>query len=157
MEKESVDFQLSNNLKYTNTEKGDFETTATIIMCPPTMEVFDQATNISQLVMKAVTDVQERNAGQSEELKAAIEEANKEREESSKEGFDAEEIKAMLFSSNRVQFIQVANEFKRLAPSVCKVGEKIKLVPNIIKKMDINDYTNLICSYIANFITPSLL
>lgn len=159
MEKKSVDFQLSETLEYSH--KGEFEKTATIIMHSPSMEVsmdvFDQVSNLSQLVLGAVSEAQERNIGKREDFKELIEEARKAKEDKKEEEISSFEVRAMLLTSQRIKFTKIAGEFKKLAPSVCEVAEGVKLVPNIIKKLSIDDYTNLICSYIANFITPSLL
>lgn len=149
MEKKSIDFQLKETLKYSH--KGDFEETATIMMNAPTPEVFDQVCDLSQLVMTAFTDAQKLRGNPS------ADEITEAKEKIDDGGMEAEEIKVILFASQSVKFTQIADEFNVLADKVCEVNKGIKLTPVIIAKMGIDDRINMICTYIANFIAPSLL
>jgi hypothetical protein len=150
-EKKSVDFQLSKNLKYAR--KGDFEETATIIMHAPSMDTLEESQNLSQLVMRAMADSQKfaDSSGLSPEL------AEKARVKAEEEGLKGPEVRMMLLASESVKFMQVINEFKRLAIKVCYVANDIKMTNSMFDKMDLDDFTGMVCNYIANFITPSLL
>lgn len=147
-EKNIVDFQLSQSLKYAR--KGDEEETATIMMHAPSMEVFDEVSNLSQLVMGAFSDNMSRFARE-------ISEKQKEEAKNKTEEMDANAIRMMLFSSQNVKFTDISGEFKRMAVKVCYVAEGIKMTNSMFDKMDIDDFVGLVCSYVVNFITPSLL
>lgn len=153
MEK-TVDFQLTQKLQYTDEREGDFQETATIIMHHPDMTVFDEFSALSQLCMRAISDVQNRRGQISEE---EIKKAREMLDRKEDNPMEPSEIKMMLLSSESVEFKDVSNAFKRLACKVCYVSETIKIKSPLFDKMDINDFTNMICAYIANFITPSLL
>lgn len=148
-EKKEVDFQLTQELTYS--KAGKHETTATIIMHAPSMETFDEATNLGQLVMRAFADSQERTdvGGFSKEM---IEEAK----EKVDEGFDGSTIKMIVMSSKSIKFVDVANEFKRLAVKTCFVATDLSIKNPMFDKMDLNDFTRMVCEYISNFIAPSL-
>ncbi len=148
MEKKSVDFQLSEKLEYSS--GGDFQQTATIVMSAPNMEVFDQFSSLSQLVMGAFKDAQRTGQPTDQEIAEA-------KEKIDEKGMEPEEIKLALFSAHSVKFTEVANEFKRLAVKVCEVAEGIKMEHVLFDRMNIDDFINMVCTYIANFITPSLL
>jgi hypothetical protein len=149
MEKESIDFQLSKNLEYSR--GGQFEQTATIVMKAPGPDVFEHICDLSQLVMLAFTDAQKLKSGLTDE-EIAKAEAEKEDKQ-----IDPEEIKVILLASTSVKFTHIAQEFKKLAANVCEVAENEKLTPVRFEKIEIDDRINMICTYIANFITPSLL
>jgi hypothetical protein len=141
-----VDYQLSKTLRYSF--KGEFEETATITMHPPGMDVFDQTSNLSQLVMGAFSE-----AGRAINQEAV----EKAKENSDGEELDGNAVKMMLFSSQSIKFTDVAKEFKRLAVRVCYVADGIKILDEMFNEMGIDDFVGLVCEYIVNFITPSLL
>lgn len=152
MEKKSVDFQLSKNLQYSDTKEGDFGETATIRMDAPDMSVFSEFSQLSQLCMRAFADARQNSANLSEEVR---EKAIAERGEG--EPMKPDEIKMALFSSSSVTFDSIANAFKRIACKVCYVSDTEKIKPALFNKMELGDFIGMSCTYIANFITPSLL
>lgn len=152
MEKKTVDFQLSEVLEYSH--KGEFEKTGTIIMNAPSPDVFEQSINLSQLVMRAFTDAQKLRDNISDE---DIAKAREIRSSGDDEPMGIDEIKMLLLSSESIRFVDIAKEFKLLAIKVCEVAVNIKMESALFDKLSIDDHTNLICAYIANFITPSLL
>lgn len=149
-EKKIVDFQLSQSLKYAR--KGEQEETATIMMHAPSMEVFDEESSLAQLVMGAFADAQRLSGSLSpDQIREARENAE------SEEMMDAESIRMMLYASQNVKFTEIAGAFKRLAVKVCFLADDVKMTNSMFDKMDLDDFKGLVCSYIANFITPSLL
>lgn len=144
MEKEKVEFMLDKVLKYS--AKGDFNETGSITMYPPSMDCFEEASDLSQVVMTAFMDAR----------KYATEDAVQEQKKK-EEDIDADAIKMILFSSTQVKFTHVSKRFNELANKVCEIETGVFLNQDIVSKMDIKDYVRLVCEYISNFILPSLL
>lgn len=143
MEKTPMYFQLSKELEYSKDGVPDAKT-ATLELRAPGMDEFEEASNLSQLVMGAMLDVS-RLSGKTRKDK-----------EDEDVDLDATAIRLTLFSAQAVKFTTVAKCFNRLALKVGTTDGKIKLTETLLKKIGLEDYTRLICEYIANFTIPSL-
>lgn len=142
MSEDTLYFQLSEKLEYS--KGGDFFQTATLELQPPSMKVFDLSSILCQDLMKAVVD--------GREVAGSIEQ-----NESQDTGdIDSETIKMILFQSKSVKFSDVAKTCKVLFTHVGTYEGKTPIKMAIFDKMNIHDFTDLVCEYIANFIWPSL-
>lgn len=143
MEANPFIYDLSEKIEYS--KDGQFKTTAIIELAGPNMSVFDLATELSQLVMRATLDAQDL----SERFK-------NEASSSSSKDVDANAIKMILMSSKSVKFSEIANVSKKLFLKIGTFDGETTLKEAVLNRINIEDYTNLICGYIANFIFPSL-
>lgn len=142
MEQKSIGVKLSKPLEYSS--DGDFKKTAELEFGCPTMAIFDEASDLSQMVMNALMD-----AGKN---------APKNDEESEPSGdLDADSVRVVLMSAERVKFKDVAKCFEKLALKCGTYDGKEVLTDSTFKKLSIEDFSRCICEYIANFIVPSLL
>jgi hypothetical protein len=143
MEKENMIFELSGKIKYS--KDGDFLETATLEFPAPTMDTFEECSDLSQLVMNAMMDAA-KHAPQQEEKEPDV-----------NMKISADEIKAVFFSARDVKFTDIAKCFEKLALKIGTVDGQEKITGKIIKSLGPEDYTRLICEYVANFIVPSLV
>ena len=141
MEKNPFIYQLSEKIEYS--KNGQFYETATIELKAPSMKVFDLSTKLSQLVMRATLDAKDF----AEDYKS---------EESTNQEVGTAGIKMILMSSKSVSFSDISNVSLKLFLKVGTFDGETKLKEAIINRLDIEDYTDMICGYIANFIFPSL-
>lgn len=141
---EPLIFNLTELVEYS--KKGDFHKTATFELNGPGMDVFDLTSELSQLVMRALMDAQEY----SERLVS-----NETPPDSSPE-MSADAIKVILLSSKNVKFSSIADVCRKLFVRVGTYDGEVKLKDSVFCKLSISDFTRLVCSYIANFIFPSL-
>lgn len=144
MKEELFLFQLSQKLEYS--KAGDFHNTATIELEPPSMNVFDESSALSQLVMRAVLDARE--------YADAL--GGGDQNVADRSDVDAAAIKMILMSSKNVKFSEVAEICKALFIKVGTYDGEKKLTLIAFKRMTIDDFVELCCGYIANFIWPSL-
>lgn len=142
MEKSPMFFQLSGELEYSKDGVPDAKT-ATLELRVPGMDEFEEAANLSQFVMGAILDAT-RHSGQTP------------KEEDGDVEIDASAIRLILFSAQAIKFTKVAKCFDRLAVKIGTTDGTVQLTETLIKKIGLEDYTRLICEYIANFIIPSL-
>ena len=141
MEQNPYIFNLSQTVEYS--KDGDFHKSASLEFTAPSMDDFDLAIELSQLVMRATLDA--RDIIPTDEKEVA-EEAD----------VTAESIKMILLASKNVKFSEIADVFKRLVPHVCVVDGTHPLSAGVIRKLSISDFTEMLCGYIANFTFPSL-
>ena len=143
-EKETVDFQLSKVLPYSH--KGNMENTASIVMRAPRMSEFNESSAFSQIVTQAFMDAQ----------KWMKDDEGKATKKKKDEDMDAGAVRIMLFASDR-NINEVSKRFKALACRVCTCnGDDAYLKESLMDKMEIEDFINMMCTYISNFIYPSL-
>ena len=136
-------FNLSETIEYA--KDGDFQKTASLEFIGPNMEVYEKSLELSQFVTRAMMDSQDYYKKQDN-----IED----KEEDSKMTSDA--MKIILMSSKSVKFSDIANCCKKLFLKVGTYDGEVKLKDTVFSKMSIDDFTSLVCEYIANFIFPSL-
>ena len=139
METNPYIFNLSNIVEYS--KGGEFHSTATLEFRSPTMDEFELASDLAQLVMRATLDARKFADDKQEEVE---------------QDADSDAIKIILFASESVKFSEVANAFKRLAFKICTFDGKTSLVEGVLNKIDMKDFIELVCGYIANFTFPSL-
>ena len=140
MEKALI-FKLSSEAEYT--KDGDFTKTASLEFAAPSMACFEEASDFQQLVARAFMSA----------AKASGEVADPNAKAETPTG---KEIKIILNASDSVRFTHVAAAFRTLA---CKVGTFDGVTPMLedhFAKLDMKDFENMICEYIANFTFPSL-
>lgn len=141
-EKEVFIFELSEILEYS--KKGNKTETATISMRAPRMPEFNEASRFSQIVTQALMDSQKW--APKGKVKDVVPESD----------IKAGEVRILLFASDR-NIDEVAKRFRALANKVCTLDEEgTPLKDALIDKMDIEDFTKMMCEYVANFIYPSL-
>lgn len=148
---ENFIFKLSQELTYTKDGNPDCKT-CTLEFSNPGMDVYDQITDLSQMVMNATMEAS-KNAP-----KEAIEKAKEEASQENKADKipDASEMKAILFSAKETKFSNIAKNFKVLCLATCTLDGSAKLTEPLISRMEPKDWTKLVCEYIAFFIAPSL-
>ena len=143
-EKEIVEFNLSELLPYS--AKGNKAETACIHMRAPRMSEFNEATSFSQIVTQAFMDAQKWTP-------------DKEQGTPKKDqDMDAGAVRIMLFASDR-NINEVSKRFKALAARVCTLDEADPPTPlkeSLMDKMEMEDFLNMMCTYVANFTYPSL-
>lgn len=141
MEKDPYVYQLSEVIKVS--KGGEFIDTATIELNAPTMDVFDEAGEFEQLVMRAFmshADKAQEGAEAPETIKSP----------------KPAEIKIILMASKDVSISDVSKAFIRLAVKVGYVDKDVPLVDSHFKKMEREDFMNMLCGYVSNFTFPSL-
>ena len=158
MEKEFI-FNLKEKLEYSR--GGEFVETATLELSPPSMASYVESAELSQYVMGAFLESQQRvNPDQIEmarEVKAAAKAADA-ADDDNGNILEASEIKVMLFAATQVRFAtDIVPCFRRLLPFVCTLDGTTPMKSSLIDRLQPDDFTNCICEYIVNFITPSLL
>ena len=145
-EKNSFEFLLSEPFEYTPKGKGDFEKVHSIEFKAPGMHEFDEAMDLSQLVMGA--------------FMSATKFAPKIGDDSIKDDFKMptrEEIKVVLVMSQDVSYKKIGKTFKALAIKVGSIGdEATPLKPDHFNKLSMEDFNDMLCEYVVNFIFPSL-
>lgn len=143
MEQKQIGVKLSKELEYT--KEGDFTTTAELVFTCPTMASFDEASDLSQMVMNALMDAGKNAPKVEEDVEA------------SQGDLDADSIRVVLMTAERVKFKDVAKCFKKLALKCGTFDGKTVLTESTFNKLEIEDFNKCMCEYIANFIVPSLL
>ena len=138
-------FNLSKKLEYT--KKGDFTETASLEFTAPGMAQYDVAMDLSQLIMGAILDAQKHAPKPTEEEKKVAD---------VDVTFDREAVRVILLSSQSIKFKDIAAKFQRLACDIGTCDGEVKLTKELLAKLEVNDYTNLVCDYVVNFIAPSL-
>lgn len=145
-EPEKMFFNLTGPLQYS--KRGDFTNTVSLEFSPPSMETYDEVSDLAQYVMAAMMDARQFAGDHRQPENSA---------DSTEVVLDAKSIKIMLFNARSVKFKHIADTFQNLAIKTGTTDGEIKLTQTLIKKLSPDDYTRLICEYIANFIIPSLL
>lgn len=140
METNPYIFNLSDTVEYS--KDGDFQKSATLEFRSPTMNEFDLASDLAQLVMRATLDARQFIPEDKTEIKD--------------EDVTPDAVKIILLASKDVKFSEVADVFKRLAFQICTVDGKTPLVENVLNKISMEDFIEMVCGYIANFTFPSL-
>jgi len=143
MEQKEMLFQLSDKIQYS--KAGEFPETATIQINAPSMEVFDEASELSQMVMASMIDASKNIQVSSKEVDP----------EDAK--IDAEAVKALLMSARNVKMSDVRKCFDALVLKSATFDGEVKITETTLKKLSMADYTRMVCEYIANFIIPSLV
>ena len=143
MEANPFIYNLSEKIEYS--KAGQFLETASIELIGPNMSVFDLTVELSQLVMRATLDAQD--------LAERFGDDNRDR---SNQDVDSNAIRMILLSSKSVKFSEIADVTKKLFLKVGTFDGEVKLKEAILNRLKIQDYTNMVCGYIANFIFPSL-
>jgi len=146
MEKENMIFNLSEKLEYS--DKGEFTDTLTLEISAPSMAVFDETSELSQLVMAAMLDAT-KNLPEDQKKKA---EENQEEEK-----IDAAGVKAMLNAARSVKWKEIRKCFNVVALKCATFDGKIPITETTLNKFTPEDFTRMVCEYIANFIFPSLV
>lgn len=144
MEQNPFIYNLSETLEYT--KDGDFSKTATLEFVGPSMSCFDLSSQLSQLVMRAMLDAQDF----SEKFKSA------QTSQAQAQEIDGKAVKMILLASKSVAFAEVAEVAKNLFVKVGTYDGKTKLRMAAFNSISIDDFVEIICGYIANFIIPSL-
>ena len=158
MEQNPYIFRLSNVIEYT--VDGDFQKTAEIVLRGPSMDEFDLSGRLSQLVFRAMTEAQTLNQAfkslDADTIKAARDAAAEKKRNDPDEDTDADFIRMIMMSSERIQITEVANLCKRLFVKVGTYDGKHPLRETVFRSMTVEDFSNMMAGYIANFISPSL-
>lgn len=144
---ENLLFQLSNELRYSGKD-GDFSTTATIEIEPPSYACMEQAVKISQHVSRAIMD--------SNKYRNLVDDSSVEKAGDIDDVLDPNAVKFLLFSST-IDCTKTIKVFEKLVISSAYVAEGIRFKQTHFKRMDVNDLIRFACEYIAHFIVPSLL
>jgi hypothetical protein len=142
MEPKTIGVKLSKKITYST--DGDFKETAELEFKCPTMASFDEASDLSQAVMNALMDAG-KNAPKVDP------------KEGESGDMDAEAVKIVLMTAERIKFKDVAKLFRKLALKVGTYDGKETLSESVFEKLEIDDFTKCLCEYVANFIFPSLL
>ena len=139
METNPYIFNLSDTVEYS--KDGEFHKTATLEFRAPTMDEFDFASDLAQLVMRATLDARQYS------------DENQEQED---QDITSDAMKIILFASEKVKFSEVAKAFKILAFQICTTDGETSLVENVLNRIPMGDFIEMVCGYIANFTFPSL-
>lgn len=145
MEQKQMLFQLSEKISYS--KAGEFPETATIQINAPSMIVFDQASELSQMVMASMIDASKNIQGDKKVEDIDPDDAV----------IDAEAVKALLMSARNVKMSDVRKCFDALVLKSATFDGEVKITETTLSKMSMPDYTRMVCEYIANFIIPSLV
>ncbi|MCK5019193.1 MAG: hypothetical protein KAS32_19190 [Candidatus Peribacteraceae bacterium] len=140
METNPYVFNLSEVVEYSR--DGEFHQTASLEFSAPTMAEFELAAELSQLVMQATLDARKF--------------APDKDEEADDQDLTPDAVKMLLLASQSVKFTDIADVFKKLAVRIGTVDGKTPLASGVLSKISIDDFTGMICGYIANFTFPSL-
>ena len=145
-EKKTYVYDLSETLRYTPEGAGDFKDTASIEFSGPSMSTWDQSTKLSELVAQAMI-------GYTDKAKKDPEEEDTDKKN---ETPGSAEIKVLLMGAKDVSFRDICEAFKSLALKVGKLDEKTYIKLDHFKNLEIEDFYDMTCGYISNFIFPSL-
>jgi hypothetical protein len=141
-------FNLKDKLKYSKAGSPDNETASLEFRCPG-MNEYEYISNLSQLVMNAIGEVQRANK---EDIGNSVDPSQDE-----KKMPNGTEIKAILFSAKETKFHDISKEFKKLAIKTCTLDGTVKLTDLLLSRLSVDCFTRMVCEYIAFFIVPSLL
>jgi hypothetical protein len=144
IEKKTFVYELSEVLRYTPEGEGDFKETLSIEFSGPTMDVQDSATELSELVTRAFVGYSNMARDTEESDSTAMKTPS------------SSELKVLLMGANSVSFRDIGKAFIRLACDVGKLDEKTRIKPDHFKKLELDDFNDMVCGYIANFIFPSV-
>ena len=140
-------YNLKKNFKYS--KKGDFLETGSIEFTPPDMDCFNESSDFEQIIMGSIV-----SAGKSSDIKPDDEE---EKTIKDMKPPTASEIRMMLYVSQEIKVVDVANAFKRLAIKTAKFDETTKLKNDHFNKLSKDDFMDMMCGYASFFTFPSLL
>ena len=146
-EKETIDFQLSKVLPYSL--EGNMAETACITMRAPRMSEFNESASFSQIVTQAFMDAQKWVPGGKDDA---------EEKKKKDEAMTAGAVRIMLFASDR-NIKEVSKRFVALASrdGVCVLdGKGTTVKASLMDKMELEDFVTMMCTYVSNFIYPSL-
>jgi hypothetical protein len=149
-EPEVMFFNLSSPLQFS--KGGDFTTTSSLEFKAPTMDIFDDVSDLSQLIMAAIMDA--RKYASPSEMTESVPDASG---DGSAAAMDDKAIKVILMSSREVKFKDVANCFKKVAFKTGTTDGTVKLTDMLLNKLSREDFTRLVCQYVSTFIVPFLL
>jgi hypothetical protein len=146
-------FNLTSPIEYS--KGGDIVQTATLEFPAPSMDIYDDVTDLAQYVASAVVEARRFAKDiEKEDIKEAV--LKIDTEEKGKKLLDADAMKMILMTAKEVKFKDLSAVFKRIAYKVGTCDGTVKITDNILKKLSTEDYTLLICEYVVNFIVPSL-
>jgi hypothetical protein len=149
-ENESYVYDLTKKLEYS--KDGDFVETGSIIFDPPSMLVFDEASDFEQIIMGAMISASKASGKQPDE-----EDEDQIKSLSQMEIPSASEIKVILNVSQDIKIRDIAKVFRKLAKKTGKLDNNIKLKDSHFDKMTRDDFMNMLCGYASFFTFPSLL
>ena len=114
IEKESVLYNLSKPIRYSNTSKGDFEESAQIEMLAPSYETAKHTIKLTQYFTRGLMSVR----------KYSIE--KKDDEENKDEEFTVNSLRMTLTASD-APFDKIIDCFEELAPKICFIDSERKV------------------------------
>ena len=146
---ENYIYELKSLLEYTPKGEGDFKETGCIEFVPPSMKVFDEASDFEQIMMGVMMSL----AGETGIKADDKDEKNLDDIETP----DANAIRSMLFANQKIKFTEVAKKFKALALKTAMLDEKTPIKEVHFKELSLDDFKNMLCGYASFFTFPSLL
>jgi len=136
-------FQLKTPLEYS--VDGKFEQTSTIVFSPPTMSVLKESTEFEQLLMGAMMGLAEFSKDLDIDKEGGPDSAP-----------SLSEIRTIIFASQKIKVIDIASAFKKLAEKTAKLDSKTFIKADLMNRMDMNEFIDMLCGYASNFSFPSL-
>lgn len=147
MEDNPLIFKLSKDFEYT--KGGDFSRTSSVELRGPGMGEYKLSFKLSQYCMRAIMEVRGM-------LTQALEGEKEKETGKADENQSAQAVKMFLFSSKSVDFSEVADVASKLFLRVGTYDGQTSIKEKFFNSLSIEEFTNMVCEYIANFIFPSL-
>lgn len=144
MKEQTMVFNLSEPLEFS--KGGEFETTYSLEIAPPSPKDYDLVMALAQKVTRAMLEAQRAFAGITPEAG--------DREDAGE--LNAEGIRMLLLSST-ISISEYMESFKKLLTQTCTLDGTVKLKADLFEKIGIADRTNLLCEYAVNFVIPLAL
>ena len=145
MEKEST-YQLAKPIQYTPKGSGELSETAEVILKPFTMDNFNEAMELKQLVSEAMLKINDSLSSVASSEQPVNTEAV---------GMSGKQIQGLLFMQSGVKIQTINDVFTRIAVHVVYLDDNTQMKKDHIKKFHPDDWMSIICEYIANFTAPS--
>lgn len=146
---DEMQFNLSEKLEYSH-KNGEFAETATIFIEPPSFDCLDEVARLSSYVTRAMMDSTKYSS---------ITDNSATPDKAGDAEIDAKSVRLILFAAASVDVPEVIQEFKKILIKCGRVAEEkdYRFLEEHFSKLEVEDILSMMCEYIANFITPSLL
>ena len=150
-------FQFNETLIKYATNNGD-EQTAAIFFKPPCMNNMRFTSKLEQLTIKAMLSSIDAVKGLSEAYKAITNNDSTEKK-NAEDTLTMDQVRMMIKTGNVdiMDFVEVFQNFMLSGNCFLDEEGKIKFKQSFLSQIEsIEDFTNMMCDYIANFIKPSM-
>lgn len=153
MKEQTLFFNLSEPLEFS--KKGEFETTLSLEIAPPSPENYNLVMALGQKLFKGITEMTEREARLKKDSVQSPDDKPLPFPEMPKDE-QLKSINAVVLAAS-VPVGDYVDLLAKLLERTCKLDADTPMRMAHFNKIGIIDKTNLLCEYVVNFIIPSVL